>query len=64
MTFSSFDDYWTPFLSGIGPAGDFVAGPSRRRARGTARGAANRRLGDGPIELTATARWASGTVPA
>jgi SAM-dependent methyltransferase len=26
MKFSSFDDYWTPFLTGIGPSGSYVVG--------------------------------------
>lgn len=26
MVFDSFDDYWTPFLTGIGPSGSYVAG--------------------------------------
>jgi hypothetical protein len=26
MDFSSFDDYWAPFLTGIGPSGSYVCG--------------------------------------
>ena len=63
MRFSSFGDYWTPFLSGIGPAGDFVRALDDD-GREALRSELHRRLGDGPIEMTSTARWASGTVPA
>ena len=62
MSFASFDDYWTPFLAGVGSAGDFVRvlGPADREAlRAELRG----RLGDGPIEMTSTARWVRGVVP-
>ena len=60
--FASFEDYWTPFLGGQGPAGAYVAGLSpaardrlcdrlrRRLTRGTG-------TGDGPLVLTARA-WA------
>jgi SAM-dependent methyltransferase len=57
--FRSFDDYWTPFLSGVGPAPGYVAGldpAARDRLR-------NRldwtlpRESDGSIDLTARA-WA------
>lgn len=58
-TFGGFDDYWTPFLAGQGPAGGYVAGlPADRRSTLESRlrstlGA----TGSGPIHLTAQA-WA------
>jgi SAM-dependent methyltransferase len=57
--FSSFDDYWTPFLRGTGPAPSYVASldpPSRESLRTRVK----RRLhagADGPIQLRARA-WA------
>jgi hypothetical protein len=62
MQFSSFDDYWTPFLAGIGPAGDFVRGLDDD-GREALRSELAARLGDGEIEMTSTARWVRGTVP-
>ena len=62
MRFSSFADYWTPFLAGIGPAGDFVRGLDDE-GRTALRSELLRRLGDGPIEMTSTARWVAGSVP-
>ncbi len=62
MGFASFDDYWTPFLAGVGSAGDFVrvlAPADQEALRAELQG----RLGDGPIEMTSTARWVRGTVP-
>ena len=35
--FASFDDYWTPFLSGTGPAPGYCAGLPGRQARGPSR---------------------------
>lgn len=58
--FTSFDDYWTPFLEKQGPAGSYVAGltpADRDRLRARLR---QRLIGDGPdrpIVLTARA-WA------
>ena len=31
LKFSSFDDYWTPFLTGVGPSGSYVSGLSAER---------------------------------
>ncbi len=58
--FNSFDDYWSPFLAGVGPTGSYVAGlpPNRRDALAAAlrvRLLAGR--SDGPISLGARA-WA------
>ncbi|MEP6866223.1 MAG: class I SAM-dependent methyltransferase [Deltaproteobacteria bacterium] len=56
MHFASFDDYWSPFLLGVGPAGAHVAEltPHDRDAL-VARLRA--RLGDGPFDLEGRA-WA------
>ena len=65
--FVSFDDYWSPFLGGIGPHGVYVSEliPERRNAL---REALRRRLlgdrADGPIALGARALAVSGTVSA
>lgn len=60
MRFSSFDDYWAPFLEKQGPAGEYVASlPATEREQLRLR-LRRRLLGDGPdrpIELAARA-WA------
>jgi hypothetical protein len=60
--YEDFDDLWTPFPSGIGPAGAFCAAlePERQEAL---RVAFARRLGDpsGPFELRARAWYAVGS---
>jgi SAM-dependent methyltransferase len=64
--FSSFDDYWLPFLAKQGPAGDYVAAlpaPEREQLRLRIR---KRLLGDGPdrpIVLQARAWAVRGIVP-
>jgi SAM-dependent methyltransferase len=64
--FSSFDDYWAPFLQQQGPAGAYVAelsAPSTERLRENLR---QRLLGgaaDGPITLHARAWAVKGIVP-
>jgi SAM-dependent methyltransferase len=64
--FSSFDDYWQPFLEGQGPAGDYVAtltAPEREQLRLRLR---RRLLGDAAdrtIVLTARAWAVRGVVP-
>jgi len=60
--FTSFDDYWDPFLSGTGPAGAYVAGLSDA-GREALRAEVRSDLGPGPFELTSRAWWARGTVP-
>ncbi len=61
-TSPEFDDYWDPFLLGIGPAGDFT-----RELDDTGREALRTelrdRLGEGPVEMTSVARWVRGVVP-
>lgn len=63
MEFGSFDDYWGPFLDGVGPAGDFV-GQLDEAGREALRAELERRLGSGTIRMTSTARWVRGTNPA
>jgi SAM-dependent methyltransferase len=59
VTHPSFEEWWEPYLHGVGPAGDAVAalGPDGRvRLEEVLR----RRLGDGPFDLTAVAYAARG----
>jgi len=59
VTHPSFEEWWEPYLHGVGPAGDAVAalGPDvRLRLEEVLR----RRLGDGPFDLTAVAHAARG----
>jgi len=64
--FSSFDDYWSPFLEKQGPAGSYVASlneADREKLRYRLR---HRLIGDGtdrPIDLTARAWAVRGVVP-
>ena len=60
--FSSFEDYWSPLLGGVGPAGAYV-GALDDDSREALRAELERRLGSGVIEMTSTARWVRGTVP-
>ncbi len=48
MPFSSFDDYWSPFLAGQGPAGLYAAAASEGTREAIARILKARFLGDGP----------------
>ncbi len=64
--FTSFADYWLPFLGGQGPAGAYVAGlaPDARAALGDR--LRERLLGtgdDGPFTLTARAWAVKGYAP-
>jgi len=64
MRFESFDDFWTPFLGGQGPAPTYVATLSeahRERLRDTLRTYIVTRT-DGAVELTARAWAVKGTV--
>ncbi|HUR75722.1 MAG TPA: class I SAM-dependent methyltransferase [Sporichthya sp.] len=54
--FGGFDDFWSPFLGGQGPAPSYVTGLSERR-RSALREALRSRLGDGVIRMRARA-WA------
>jgi SAM-dependent methyltransferase len=66
MDFSSFDDYWLPYLEGVGPSGVYVAslsGDGREALRQRLR---SRMLGgraDGPFVLAARAWAVRGLVP-
>ncbi|GAA5209020.1 class I SAM-dependent methyltransferase [Microbacterium kyungheense] len=57
VSFRDFDDWWTPFLGGVGPAGRYVA---TLDAAAVARleGALRDDIGDGPFAITARA-WAA-----
>jgi SAM-dependent methyltransferase len=64
--FSSFEDYWAPFLKQQGPAGVYVASLSRRDADQLRLNVRRRLLGDAPdgaITLRARAWAVRGTVP-
>jgi len=60
LEFSSFDDFWTPFLAGQGPAGAHVASLSAAQRAGLQSRLRRRLLATGPDQpLTLTARaWA------
>ena len=66
LTFSSFEDFWSPFRAGQGPAGAHVASLSER-ARGDLEHRLRRRLlgegGDRSITLNARAWAVRGVVP-
>lgn len=64
--FRDFDDYWSPFLSGPGPAPGYVATLDPEARSELARGVAARLpfRGDGSIALTARAWAARGSVSA
>lgn len=64
--FSSFEDYWSPFLKQQGPAGNYVETLSARNAEHLRLNLRRRLLGDdpdGPIALHARAWAVRGTVP-
>jgi len=64
--FSSFEDYWSPFLEKQGPAGAYVAGLSADKREQLRLRLRQRLLGDGPdrpIVLLARAWAVRGTVP-
>jgi SAM-dependent methyltransferase len=62
--FTSFDDYWTPFLNGTGPAPSYVASlDSHERERLRRRLEYRLSTGDGPIRLRARAWAVRGVVP-
>lgn len=54
QAFASFDDYWRPFLAGVGPGGAYVASLAEAH-RGQLQARLRERLGDGPIGLKARA---------
>jgi len=59
VNYESFDDLWTGFLSGVGPAGSYCASLTQER-RQALRESLSRRLGDpqAPFALTARAWYA------
>jgi len=57
VTFAAFDDYWEPFMSGVGPAGDHVA-TLDEAARAELRRRCHDILGPAPITLRAVA-WSA-----
>jgi SAM-dependent methyltransferase len=66
QAFSSFGDYWTPFLEGTGPGGAYVASLSRERRKELEARLRRRLLGgrhDGPFTLKARAWCVRGQVP-
>lgn len=65
LSFESFDDFWSPFLKGQGPAGAYVASLSEARQQ-LLRDRLRRRLADkagGSFRLTARAWAVKGGVP-
>jgi len=66
MRFASFDDFWSPFLEGQGPAGAFVASLAAGEREQLRQALRQRLLGGGPdrpIVLRARAWAVRGTVP-
>jgi len=66
LSFSSFDDYWRPFLDGVGPAGAHVAAleaPARARVHARVRAKLLGTGADRPFELVARAFCVRGLVP-
>ena len=64
--FTSFDDYWAPFLKGVGPAGAYVVSLSEERRSALDARLRARLLGgrpDGAFTLNARAWCVRGTVP-
>lgn len=51
---ASFEDYWEPFLLGVGPAGDYVAGLDPE-ARAALEARVRSLLPDGPFSMTVSA---------
>jgi SAM-dependent methyltransferase len=67
LSFSSFDDYWRPFLGGQGPAGAYAASLTEPRRAALEARLRGRLLGtrqDGPFTLRARAWAVKGVVPA
>lgn len=66
MEFESFDDYWTPYLMGEGPAGAYVAGldpPKRAELAHHVRRAYLANRPDGPRSCACVAWACRGTLP-
>ncbi|WP_372729970.1 hypothetical protein [Nocardioides sp.] len=56
VTMASFEEWWTPFTLGVGPAGDHVAALDEPR-RTAFRERCRALTGDGPFDVVASA-WA------
>jgi ubiquinone/menaquinone biosynthesis C-methylase UbiE len=66
QAFKSFDDYWQPFLTGVGPGGAYVVSLTDERRRQLEAGLRKRLLGgraDGPLVLNAKVWCVRGEVP-
>jgi hypothetical protein len=66
MEFTSFDEYWTPQLAGVGPTGAYMNDLSPEHKELLRVGLMKRHLGDradGPFTLPARAFAVRGTVP-
>lgn len=61
VDFATFDEWWAPFTSGVGPAGRYVAS-LKERDRARLREEARRAVGKPPISIQATAFAATGVV--
>ena len=67
VEFASFEDFWSPFLLGEGPHGQYVAGltePARALLQEHARRAYLANRPDGPRSFVSVAWACRGTVPA
>ena len=62
--FASFDDYWGPFLAGVGPGGAYVASLSEDRRKALESRLRKRLPGDSARALKARAWCVRGAVPA
>jgi hypothetical protein len=61
--YADFDDFWAPFLAGVGPASQHVLSlPAEQQA--VVREHCRAHLPDGPFTLSARAWFGRGTVPA
>jgi SAM-dependent methyltransferase len=61
VRFATYEEWWTPYLLGVGPAGAYVAGLNQISRVGL-EDALREELGDGPFEIGAAAWVASGLV--
>ena len=59
VTHPSFQEWWEPYLHGVGPSGEAVAAMSPER-RGRAEEILRHKLGEGPFDITAVAYAARG----
>ena len=59
VTHPSFEEWWQPYLHGVGPIGEALAALEPEQRERVA-GACRRQLGDGPFDITAVAYAARG----